>query len=322
MDLYPVPGNEIPAGLRPGGLTTPDGVSLRYAVCTSGTSLRGTVCIFPGRAEFIERYFETIRDLKRRGYAVAILDWRGQGGSQRPRHHPLRSQIGSFKEFDTDLAEFMTGVVLPDCPPPYFGMAHSTGGNILLRALRTRTWFDSVVISAPLIRIVPRYIPEPLARMIVRAGVGLGLGRVFLPGERRRPLAAADFPGNPLTSDKHRYMRDARTLEHNPHLGLGGATFSWLNAAMASMDDIATMPSSGAPRCPVLLVASGLDRIVSSEATRQFARRVPNVAAVVIERARHEILHERDELREQFWAAFDSFIEQPQVTRSIGTGRR
>ena len=29
---------------------------------------------------------------------------------------------------------------------------------------------------------------------------------------------------------------------------------------------------------------------------------------VVIDHARHEILNERDEVREQFWAAFDTFI--------------
>jgi len=44
---------------------------------------KGTVCVFGGRGEFIEKYFETIGELRRRGFAVATMDWRGQGRSSR-----------------------------------------------------------------------------------------------------------------------------------------------------------------------------------------------------------------------------------------------
>ena len=45
----------------------------------------------------------------------------------------------------------MTQVVLPDCPPPYYVLAHSTGGHIILRLIRTRNWFKKCVLVAPLI---------------------------------------------------------------------------------------------------------------------------------------------------------------------------
>ena len=64
-------------------LKTPDGVSLRFARFAPPAGRRGTVCIFPGRTEWIEKYFETVRDLRNRGFAVALLDWRGQGLSDR-----------------------------------------------------------------------------------------------------------------------------------------------------------------------------------------------------------------------------------------------
>ena len=57
---------------------------MRYARWRSALKERhGTVCIFPGRSEFIEKYFEVVGELRRRGFAVAVLDWRGQGGSGR-----------------------------------------------------------------------------------------------------------------------------------------------------------------------------------------------------------------------------------------------
>jgi lysophospholipase len=40
------------------------------------------------------------------------------------------------------------------------------------------------------------------------------------------------------------------------------------------------------------------------------------VAAVTIAGARHEPLMERDEFREQFWAAFDSFVETSPVAQA------
>ena len=39
--------------------------------------------LLQGRAEFIEKYGETVGDLRARGFAVYALDWRGQGHSGR-----------------------------------------------------------------------------------------------------------------------------------------------------------------------------------------------------------------------------------------------
>jgi hypothetical protein len=90
MQLFPsAPAMNCPREWWPAVVKTPDGVRLRYAVSPGLPGGRGTVCILPGRADFIERYFETIRDLQARGYAVAILDWRGQGGSDRLRWRPV-----------------------------------------------------------------------------------------------------------------------------------------------------------------------------------------------------------------------------------------
>jgi hypothetical protein len=73
--------NPVPAGLVSGVFRARDGLGLRYALSVPHGSCRGTVVLMLGRADFIEKYFETIADLQGRGFAVATLDWRGQGGS-------------------------------------------------------------------------------------------------------------------------------------------------------------------------------------------------------------------------------------------------
>ncbi len=53
-------------------------------------------------------------------------------------------------------------VVLPDCPPPYFALAHSMGGAVMLRvAARGKRWFDRMVLSAPMIDLPGRTTSLP-----------------------------------------------------------------------------------------------------------------------------------------------------------------
>ena len=133
---------------------------------------RGTVCLFGGRAEFIEKYFEVIADLRRRGFAVATMDWRGQGGSQRMLSNPRKGHVRGFWEYDRDLIRFMKDIVLPDCPPPFIGLGHSMGGNILLRnATMPGLWFERIVLSAPMIAISRKL---PRHRLVARHGLRRG----------------------------------------------------------------------------------------------------------------------------------------------------
>ncbi len=316
MELHPVPGNEVPQGLVAGEVVGGDGTRLRYGICRRPEASRGTVCVFEGRGEFIEKYFETIEDLSERGFAVAILDWRGQGGSARRLKNPFRGHVASFRQYDEDLIAFMTGAVLPDCPPPYFALAHSTGGLVLLRALTTRNWFQKAVLSAPLIDFAPVPLPRVLVRVMARLAVLCGLGRLFVPTQARRPLEEKDFPDNRLTSDAVRFALAARTAVEAPQLGSGGPTFAWLDAAFSAVRELARQPRSSLFLAPVLIVAARDDKVVSADAIRRFAQQRPGVAAVFIEHARHELLQERDPVREQFWAAFDTFIGEGRGARS------
>lgn len=314
FDLVSLARNPVPSGGVVGGFASFDGLQLRFARwdATRGPR-RGTACIFPGRTEFIEKYFETIADLRRRGFAVAILDWRGQGASDRLLPDRRKGHVASFDDYDADVTRFMKDVVLPDCPPPYIALAHSMGGNILLRnATVPGSWFDRMVLSAPMVAFHDAKIgfPQGLAR--VYAGT-LGLG--FLPTSRQyvwgggpHPEEAQEFDGNPLTSDHERFMRNRQMLEQAPHLALGAPTIGWLRAAYRSIARLNDPIYPTQVRVPLLLVGAGDDRIVSSLAIEQFAARLKVGARVVIAGARHEILQERDEIRQRFWAAFDAYL--------------
>ena len=307
MELVSTPENPVPRDAVCTRIVTNDGYHLRAMSVRVGNA-RGTVVILGGRADFIERYFETARDLMNRGFCVASVDLRGQGGSQRLTEKRLRGHVDNFEEYDEDIRAFMTQVVLPDCPPPYYVLAHSTGGNIILRAIRTRNWFKKCVLVAPLIDLNYGAWPVRAVRLLTSLAMTMRLGWVFLPGRRQTPLGRKDFAGNSLTKDQRRWNRDSAVLEAAPNLGTGGPTYGWLSATLKSITTLRRMKSTKGLKCPVLIVAAGLDSVVDNEAIRKFSERVAGVSVITIREALHEILLERDDVRGQFLAAFDAFV--------------
>jgi len=291
-----------------GTLKTRDGVSLRFARWPPPPGRKGTVCLFPGRAEFIEKYFETVRDLRARGFAVAILDWRGQGGSERALKNPRKGYVQSFSQYQIDLETFVHEVVLPDCPPPIFAFGHSMGATVLLRAARAGLrWFDRVVLLAPMIAL-PGMRRMKGIRAVVKTLRLMGLGSLYVPGGDASVLQQRPFVGNLLTSDPVRYARNVAVLEAEPSLATGWPTVAWTDAAFRVMAEL-SQPGYGARiRQPILIIAAGLDAIVSTPAIDEFAVRMAAGSHLIVPGARHELLMEQDRYRGQVLAAFDAFV--------------
>jgi lysophospholipase len=308
MDLISIPANPVPEDVVTRTITTPDGVELRFARWAPPPGRKGTVCLFQGRAEFIEKYFETIRDLRARGFAVATLDWRGQGLSQRSLRNSRKGYVRSFDEYAIDLDTFINEVVLPDCPPPHFALAHSMGATILLRAAYhgNRT-FDRTVLLAPMIAL-PGLRRTRGTRFLVRAMRLAGLGMSYVPGGDSTVMMQRPFIGNLLTSDPVRYARNVAVLEAKPELGIGWPTVAWADAAFRAMSEFASPGYALKVRQPMLIVAAGLDQIVSTPAIDEFSVRLRAGSHLIVPGARHELLMEQDRFRGQALAAFDAFV--------------
>jgi lysophospholipase len=313
--------NPVPSGATVGSFVGRDGCNIRYATWQrTAEERRGTVCLFPGRTEFIEKYFETVTDLRRRGFAVAMMDWRGQGGSDRLLRNPRKGHVEDFDDYYNDLRQFMNDIVLPDCPAPFFGMAHSMGAHILLRSAVTRVcWFDRLILSAPMIDILPELTQASVKRFLIEARVLLGQGDFYVPGGSSEIWETGPFDETRLTSDQLRYERIRDVLQTAPQFGIGSPTVGWLQAASRSIMYINSFNFPLQVKVPVLIIAAGNDTVVSTHATESLAIRIKNCKHIVISGARHEILQERDALRDQFWAAFDAYV--PGSNRTLSDSR-
>ena len=308
MDLVSIPANPVPDDVVTGTIKTGGGVSLRFARWHPPPGRKGTVCLFQGRAEFIEKYFETVRELRSRGFAVATLDWRGQGGSERKFTDPRKGHVGDFSEYEEDLQTFMKEVVLPDCPPPIFAIGHSMGGTIMMRLARQGSrWFDRIVLSAPMIRLAGSR-DSGVARFTARTMRLIGMGSAYVPGGSDTVQSTGPYIGNPATSDPVRHARTKAVLEAAPDLGIGSPTVGWLNAAYRAMAEFSDPAYPSKVRQPLMLVAAGRDEIVSTAAIDDVAIRLRAGSHLIVAGAKHELMMEQDRYRGQFWAAFDAFV--------------
>lgn len=308
MTLVSIPANPVPEDVVSGTIKARDGVELRFARWAPPAGRKGTVCVFTGRGECIEKYFETVRDLRTRGFAVAMIDWRGQGHSARQLSDTRKGYVRSFRDYEADVAAFVQQVVMPDCPPPYFALAHSMGGAILLRVLHGGSrWFDRIVMTAPMIDLPGRTTGWPI-RTLIRTMRFAGMGGNYIPGGNSALVGSAPFANNPVTSDPVRYARNAAILEEDPTLGIASPTIGWTDAAFRTILGFRATDYPARIRQPLLLLAASHDTVVSTPAIEEFAYHLRTGSHLVIAGARHEILQEQDLYRAQFWAAFDAFV--------------
>ena len=311
-ELVTVPGYTAPPGAVVEWLTLGDGAKLRTARwMLPDAEAHGTVLLVQGRTEFIEKYYEVVTELLARGLSVVTFDWRGQGLSSRQLPDRMKGHVTDFSEFDSDIACVVKHVLQEHGTKPYYALAHSMGGNILLRYLHDFPHeFERAVLTAPMLAVktdpFPQWVAQTLATTFRFAG---GRESFVIGGAVQDPLAQV-FESNGVTGDRERFDRMMAYLKADHRLALGAPTFGWLEAAFRSMHLVASEEFAQGIETPVLLIGAAQDQIVLPGADFTLVRRIKRGMYVML-KAEHEILMERPDIRRTFWGCFDPFIGLP-----------
>jgi lysophospholipase len=306
MAFVHVPGNPEPAGGEELWFEGRGGVRLRALLAPALGPARGSVILFAGRTEFVEKYFEVVCELQRRGFAVFAMDWRGQGLSGREQKNPLK---GHFNSFDDPVADLYAALrtVQDRLPRPHIVLAHSMGGAIALRALQTnKVTADGAVFTAPMWGIASM---KGLAEDFARFMAAIGFGGAFAPGVETR-WTKQSFKKNALTHDPERYARAQGLVAADKRLALAGPTLGWAAAAVDTLDGFRQPSALKHLRFPVVVLSAGDESLVDNKSHPEIVGMLPNARHEVIPGAYHEIMMETDEIRARFWAAFDSVADQ------------
>lgn len=288
-----------PAGGQAHWAQTSDGKRIRVGHWPLAGA-KGTVLIFPGRTEYIEKYGLTAQELAARGLASMAIDWRGQGLADRLIGDPLVGHVDAFPDYQKDVAALMRAARELGLPRPYFLLAHSMGGCIGLRAVMEGLGVQAAAFTGPMwgIHVKPhlRHIAAFLSWFMPRIGKGEGMP----PGSVAQPYVLAEpFEDNMLTTDPEMFQMMRDQLTAHPELSLGGPSYIWLREAMAETHHLA---GRAAPNLPAVSWLGSNERIVAIPRIHERMEGWKGGRLEIVQGGEHEVLMEVKELRD---AVFD-----------------
>lgn len=288
-------------------IITEDGVRIRLGVYRPEPA-KGTVLVFPGRTEYVEKYAPAAGDLARRGFASAIVDWRGQGLADRLLGDERIGHVGLFADYQKDVDAMVAAVRALGMPEPFYLLAHSMGGCIGLRALYRQLEVTAAAFTGPMwgIRIAPHL--RPVAWVLGHMMPVIGRGHRLPPGTVVDSyVLTAPFEDNMLTSDAEMFGMMRQHLQAHPELALGGPSFVWLREALTETLALSCRP---APPVQVDTFLGSNEHIVHVGRIRARMRTWRNGKLHIVENSRHEVLMERPEVRAHIFDTIAARFDQ------------
>ncbi|OBY24473.1 alpha/beta hydrolase [Leisingera sp. JC1] len=312
VDLQPAPLfadiAQGPAGGEAHWVHTCDGLRIRAGHWRPEGEAKGTVLLFPGRTEYIEKYGPAAAEFAARGYATLTVDWRGQGLAGRMLAERRLGHVGHFTDFQKDVQALAALAAQLDLPRPWHLVGHSMGGAIGLRSLVEGLNVNSCCFTGPMWGI---QIP-PLLRPLVRA-LG-GIAPLLRLDERLLPTTALEqyvqitpFEGNTLTTDPEMYKLMHAQLAAQPDLALGGPTIQWLRVSLQECAELEKMPS---PVLPCITFLGSEEQIVNPEAIHDRMDRWPGGELDLIKGGQHEVMMETPEIRAHVFSSMCRLFDQ------------
>ena len=284
----------------PGEARMPDGALLRYLTIRNPDD-RLILVVLGGHAESYLKYAELFYDLRDLGLSIHALDQRGEGFSSRMLADREKDYIGDSVTYVADLEQFMRAVVCPGPNARVLILGHSLGAVVAAAyAERHPIEVSGLILSSP-------YLGSkagPVAMFGVRLLDLFGAGKEYLLGGG--PFAFVPFEKNKETHSRVRHERKFQDYADNPDIRLGYPTNHW----MVEMERLGrrVRRDAGQITCPTLVLQAADDEYASRTAQDAFCARVARCRKVVLQGALHEVLIERDGIRDVALAQVREFI--------------
>ncbi len=273
------------------------------------------VCL-QGLGEFSEKYFELARWCNDNNMAFWVFDWAGQGKSSRYLSNPQKRHSTGFDEDIADLHYIVMEYIKHSSVHPDKGriplamIAHSMGGNLGLRYLQKHPdMFECAAFSAPMTGIKPFQKTPQFIASAATFLLNILAGTSYIPkgGDWKK-----DAKAYKLSSDPIRSLLDDQWFEHDPELISGGVTFGWLHAAQKSCMALKKAPPI---KTACLFGIAGYENLVDNKITMKMVSRMENAKIIDYPESFHEILMEKDDIRDDFLSNFYKLVKENIIDR-------
>jgi lysophospholipase len=294
-----------PADTMMSYITTSDGIQLRTCKWVANKP-SGTIFILPGRADYIEKYGGFADVCLTKNMNVLAVDWRGQGLSDRLLNDRNIGHIENFKDYQKDVEVLIDEAKASNFVKPWIISAHSMGGLIGLRSLHETNVFDKVVFISPMWGIEMPPILKSGAPIIMSLISLIGKMETYAPttsSETR--VIHEEFEINKLTSDMQNFKLLRQQVITYPDLQIGGPSSAWVNAAL---DEIEVQMKNRPPSIPALCLIGEEEEIVETSAVKNFCNDWETCNLILIPKARHDLLMERQTILADLFVELEKFI--------------
>ena len=274
------------------------------------SSSKGTIFLQSGRTEFIEKYYEVISEFIDRGYAVAMMDWRGQGLSSRVSKNIRIGHIDNFKTFDDDFIKIVEECFKTRCPSPFIGFGHSMGGCLLASYfISEKNLLEKCILCAPMVSVRANAMSRRIVKLLgLLDNIGYGSFPMQKPSwDSEDGWIEEPFEDNALTTDRKRFERSFKFLKKCPELGVKGITVGWLKHALNRTNQFKKIQWNIAIKRPLLLLDATEDKLVNSHLNKELLGQ-SDLVEIKSLKSQHEIMMETDEIRDEAWKSIDNFL--------------
>lgn len=288
-----------------GTFTGTGGVDIAYGAFERSSDV-GALIVLTGVPESYIKYAEVIYDLRDLDLSTYVMDYRGVGFSGRMLDDAARTHVDSFSNYVEDLAIFYREIVSRKSYDKLFFLAHSTGAAMVSALLADyEIKADACVFTSPLFQVNTGAIPIFIAVPLVATLAGTGKAAEFAPGQGY--VSAAIYEGNPTTTSYDRWERwEKQIVDEHEELRFTGYTNGWVQESFRG----SRYARRGAKKLvvPILILQAEKDVYTTRTGQRLFSNRAENCEMVRIPDSKHELLMERDEVRNDVLERTRSFI--------------
>lgn len=276
------------------------GPRIRVGAWINESAKKGTVLIFPGRSEYIEKYGRMITETEKFGFNSYVVDWRGQGLSDRLSADPMTGHVDRFSDYHRDVAAIVDGARSLELPKPWFLIGHSLGACIGLRAIVEGLPVSACAFTGPMWNINLPPLKRMAAWPVSWAAQRLGLGRAYAPGTNGSSYVLSTlFEDNRLTGDQDMYqyfVNQAKTLVDHQ---IGGPSLGWLFQILKETRAVAKLKS---PDVPCITFCGDQDKVVDIPTVKERMAHWPTGKLELIPNGKHDLFSEGPQIRQKVMA--------------------